>query len=223
MSEVGRTENGEQLLPGIGDRLRQARVEKGVSARAFARSLGVSPSLISQIELGKAVPSVGTLYAIVSKLGISLDELFFDVGKANGAAAGSRGPELGAIGGGGIVQRESARRSITLANGVRWERLTPDHDHDIDFLCVTYDVGAESCPEAALMRHSGKEYGLVLDGHLGATVGFTSFELAPGDSIAFDSHIPHRFWTIGGVPTRVVWTIVGRQGDSRFPGGRTVA
>ena len=49
-----------------------------MSLRALARDVGVSPSLISQIEHGKATPSVGTLYAIVSELDISFDELFFD-------------------------------------------------------------------------------------------------------------------------------------------------
>ena len=221
MSEAARTENAEQLPPGIGVRLRNARVQTGLSARAFARELGVSPSLISQIELGKAVPSVGTLYAIVTRLGISLDELFFDAERTEMSAAASARPGTRAhVNGDGIVQRAAERRTIDLANGVSWERLTPDHDYDVDFLSVTYDVGAESCPADALMTHSGKEYGLVLEGRLGATVGFRSYELVAGDSIAFESAVPHRFWTIGGVPCVVAWTIVGRQGDSRFPGGR---
>jgi hypothetical protein len=46
------------------------------------------------------------------------------------------------------------------------------------------------------------------------------YELEPGDSIAFDSVVPHRFWTVGDVPTRVAWTIVGRLGDARFPSNR---
>ena len=212
----------ESLPPGIGERLRQGRMEKGVSARAFARSLGVSPSLISQIELGKAVPSVGTLYAIVSSLGLSLDELFFDSVSRDGTSGepaeaqptSNRGE---VVGGGGVVQRALGRRAVTLANGVSWERLTPGHDYDVDFLCVTYDVGAQSCPKDALMTHSGKEYGLVLEGRLGATVGFVDYELGRDDSIAFDSTVPHRFWTVGDVPTRVAWTIVGRLGDPRFP------
>src|SRR5215813_496037 len=75
-----------ELAPGpVGERLREHRTEAGMSLRALARDVGVSPSLISQIEHGKATPSVGTLYAIVSELGISFDELFFD--EPRGAAA----------------------------------------------------------------------------------------------------------------------------------------
>lgn len=229
MSEAVRIEPVENLPPGIiGERLRQARTAKGVSARAFARSLGLSPSLISQIELGKALPSVGTLMAIVTSLGISLDELFFDPVSQDAVPSGPLGTQLSADrkdvpGEGGVVLRAPGRRSITLGNNVRWERLTPDHDYDVDFLYVTYDPGAESCPEDALMTHSGKEYGLVLEGRLGATVGFVSYELEPGDSIAFESALPHRFWTVGDVPTRVVWTVVGRLGDPRFPSNRPSA
>lgn len=225
MSEATHTDPPEQLPAGIGGRIRQARIAQGLSARAFARSLGLSPSLISQIELGKALPSVGTLFAMVSKLGLSLDEIFFDPDASEAAterAPAAQPPAEGAGPGegGGLVQRSSDRRSILLASGVRWERLTPDHDYETDFLEVTYGVGAESCPENAMMTHSGKEYGLVLEGRIGATVGFVSYELGPGDSIAFEAAIPHRLWTIGDQPSRVVWTIVGRQGDPRFTPGR---
>ena len=66
-------------LPGpVGERLREHRSDAGMSLRELARQVGVSPSLISQIEHGKATPSVATLYSIVSILDVSLDELFFD-------------------------------------------------------------------------------------------------------------------------------------------------
>ena len=48
-----------------------------MSLRHLAQRLGVSPSLISQIETGRARPSVSTLYAIAAELGVSLDELLF--------------------------------------------------------------------------------------------------------------------------------------------------
>src|SRR6478735_10244113 len=61
----------------IGDHLRQVRLARGLSLRALAGRVGVSPSLISQVETGRARPSVRTLYAIASELRISLDELLF--------------------------------------------------------------------------------------------------------------------------------------------------
>src|ERR1700749_2158946 len=83
------------LAEPVGEGLRKHRQEAGMSLRALAREVGVSPSLISQIEHGKATPSVATLYAIVSELGVSLDELFFD--QPRGAAAASDPEPSGAM------------------------------------------------------------------------------------------------------------------------------
>src|SRR3954454_22935429 len=60
----------------VGSRLRAERERQRISLRELARRLDLSASLISQVELGRATPSVGTLYASVSELGISLDEVF---------------------------------------------------------------------------------------------------------------------------------------------------
>ena len=63
-------------VPPIGARLRAERRRRGVSVRGLARDIGVSASLISQIETEKSSPSVSTLYAITTALGISIEELF---------------------------------------------------------------------------------------------------------------------------------------------------
>lgn len=65
-------------LEDIGSHLRAARTQHGISLREMARRIDVSPSFVSQVELGRAKPSVGTLYAFVSELGLSLDELMND-------------------------------------------------------------------------------------------------------------------------------------------------
>src|ERR1700733_4111879 len=59
----------------VGRRVREERLRQQIGVRELARRVGVSASLISQVELGKASPSVGTLYPIVNELGLSLDEL----------------------------------------------------------------------------------------------------------------------------------------------------
>ena len=189
-------------------RLRARREEKGMSIRSLAQRIGVSPSLVSQIETGKVNPSVGTLVAITTELELSLDVLFADV--VPPAATPGAGLDDGTP-----VLRTDERPALELETGVTWYRLTPRHEEDVDFLYVVYGVGGESCPPDAMMVHRGREYGLVLAGQLGATVGFESYELGPGDSIVFDARSPHRFWTIGDEPAVVVWTIIGRAGETR--------
>jgi transcriptional regulator with XRE-family HTH domain len=217
----------EALAEPVGEGLRKHRQEAGMSLRALAREVGVSPSLISQIEHGKATPSVATLYAIVSELGVSLDELFFDQPRG-AAASAAEAPQVMDPGedrfpsshwqapSEGPVLRAANRLSLTLATGVRWERLTASHDPGVEFLYCTYPIGGESAPADALVTHSGSEYGIILEGRCGATVGEDHYELETGDSIAFDSRTPHRIWNLNDDrPMVAIWTVVGRDGDPR--------
>jgi transcriptional regulator with XRE-family HTH domain len=188
---------------GVGQRLRAERESHGVSLRELARRLAISPSALSQIETGRSRPSVGTLYAIVSELGLSLDELF-----GSGRAAADAGPDEA----GSVVQRLDERKGIDLESGVRWERLTPQAERDSDFLHVVYEVGGASSRPGTHMRHMGREYGVVLSGRLRVTIGFDEeHELGPGDSITFDSTRPHRLENAGDVPVDAIWFVVGRR------------
>jgi len=228
-------------FPDLGEQIRARRAALGISVRELARRLAVSPSLISQIERGKATPSVGTLYAITTELRLSLDELFAAAhsdseveGKTAGAQAGPSGrgdttdvnaglrlldaerdahPIVPSLGPRRVVH-PNERRRIDLGSGVRWERLTDHSDPLVDFLYVVYEPGGASS-EGDLIRHSGREYGHVLSGVLEVTVGFDSHLLHPGDSISFESTIPHRLATVGDEPVEALWFVVGRSGDAR--------
>jgi transcriptional regulator with XRE-family HTH domain len=192
----------------VGSRLRQERERRGISLRELARRVGVSPSLVSQIELDRVNPSVSTLYALVSELGVTMSDVFGDAVPSSPRLPERRNGE-------GLVARAGTRNVINLASGVRWERLTEHSDPDVEFLHVVYPVGAESCAEDALVTHGGREYGYVTAGTLGVRVGFDEYELGTGDSIAFDSSSPHRLWTIGDEPAQAVWIVIGRAADPR--------
>ena len=201
-----------QAAPGqepshIGPRLRERREQMGLSLREVARRIGVSASLISQIERDKVNPSVSTLYALVQELRLTMGDLFATDGAASSALppVAPRTPLVTA----------DQRALITLASGVTWERLTPSSDPAFEFLHVVYEPGSESCPEDSLVTHGGKEYGYVISGRLGVRIGFDEYDLGPGDSISFDSSSPHRLWAIGDDPVKAIWVIVGRQSDSR--------
>jgi transcriptional regulator with XRE-family HTH domain len=190
----------------VGSRLRAERERLGIGLRELARRVGVSPSLVSQIELDRVNPSVSTLYALVTELGMTMSDVFVDARPEELAVNQQRE---------GLAETPETRRVINLASGVRWERLTRDSDPDVEFLYVVYPVGAASCPADALMTHGGREYGYVTSGLLGVQVGFEQYELGPGGSIAFDSSSPHRLWSIGDEPVHAVWVVIGREADPR--------
>ena len=198
-------------LGDLGSRLREERERARISQRELARRLGVSASLISQIESGQSKPSVSTLYAIVTELDVSLDDVFrvhddeLSIATAVGAESDSA-----------VVSRPvvhpTERHVVELDSGVIWERLTSHEHEDVDFLHVIYDVGGSSASDERLMRHPGREYGYVLSGRLGVQLGFERHELRPGDSIAFDSTTPHRLWNLGDEAVHGIWFVVGRDG-----------
>jgi transcriptional regulator with XRE-family HTH domain len=202
-------------VPPVGARIRQARLERGRSLRALAREVGVSASLVSQIETGKSQPSVSTLYAITTALGISVESLF-DAGEAAVvppvAAPGTVLHALAAFAAdpgrriGPVVTRDE-REVLELDSGVVWERLGHVPGTDVDFLRVTYRPGGSSSSSGGLMRHAGTEYGCLTSGELVLTLGFEEYTLRPGDAVCFESTTPHRYRNDGTEPAVGVWFV----------------
>ena len=206
---------------GIGHRVRDARAAAGMSVRELARRIDVSASHVSQVERGLASFSVRALYNVVSELGISMDSLFESGQELKAEPEEAPGVEHGALDEAMVVLRSSGRPVIPLPGGTRWERLTPQPEVGAEFIEVIYPPGLEqSTHPQDFIRHSSREYGLVLEGSLTVQVGFDKAVLHTGDSIAFDSVTPHRFWNETSHEVRAVWFIWDepRHGRCRQPG-----
>jgi mannose-6-phosphate isomerase-like protein (cupin superfamily) len=109
------------------------------------------------------------------------------------------------------VQRAGERQVLELESGVKWELLATSHEPDMDFIHHIYAPGGSSSAPGVLMRHTGREFGIVLRGRLGVTVGFDEYVLLPGDSILFDSTTPHRLHNEGDEEVHSIWMIYGRN------------
>jgi len=104
--------------PPIGQRIREERLRRGFNLRSLARAVHVSASHISQIETGKCRPSVSTLYAITTALGVSIDDIFAGAGtgltdlaasEVTAAAPVAIGPPaMAAVGSQGAAARHGA-------------------------------------------------------------------------------------------------------------------
>ncbi|GAA3846454.1 cupin domain-containing protein [Streptomyces coacervatus] len=213
-------------VPPVGARIRQARLARGVSLRALAREIGVSASLVSQIETGKSQPSVSTLYAITTALSISVESLFDthegsdayeDEAAVSPVVAASAAPatvlhSLAAFAADpgrriGPLVTPGERELLELDSGVVWERLGHVPGTDVDFLLVTYRPGGCSSSSGGLMRHTGTEYGCLTSGELVLTLGFDEYTLGPGDAVCFESTTPHRYRNDGAEPAVGVWFV----------------
>lgn len=213
-------------IPPVGDRIREERTRRGLSVRQLARDVGVSASLISQIENGRSRPSVSTLYAITQALGISVEDVFDTATEAVAptasvtpapsataatalpsvahALAATARPDLAL----GPLVRPDQREVLELDSGVTWERLGRIAGAHVDFMLVTYAPGSSSSSTGQLMRHPGDEYGYLISGALVVTLAFVDHELGPGDAISFPSSTPHRYRNDGESPAVGIWAVI---------------
>lgn len=221
---------GAEGADGIGRRLAAHRARRGLRVAELAREVGVTPSLISQIERGQSRPSVSTLFALAQALHVPVDAFFRESPQPGadpeGERPGSRGerragtdtpaaavPQGGAgtvpsdlpgVGGRYLVRKET-RAAIDIEGGVRWERLTRKTMDHLDFFELIYQPGAES--HSRQYTHPGIEMVLVMRGRLEITVGFERYRLGPGDSIDFPSSMPHRYVNNGDETAHAVTVI----------------
>lgn len=189
----------------IGTTIRDLRKTKNLSLREVARRSEVSAGHISQVERGLATPSVSLLYKISEVLGTRVDQLFSQ--EAGGELTPPeptpvRNEILPDI----SVVRHGERRKLRMESGVQWDLLTERPEANFSFRELSYPPGSTSADNNEFMRHSGREYGLVLEGELHLQLEFEDFVLQAGDSIAFNSSVPHRFWNPSDSETvKVVW------------------
>lgn len=217
------------VMDHLGSRLKTVRLKAGWTLRELARQAGVSPSFVSQIENGKSQPSVATLYEFAQLLNVSIDELFDPRGRAagrsepprargsNGATNPSNAWHPSEYANRVSVVHPSHRSSLTMADGVIWERLAATPEHAVNFMKITYAPGATSTAGGAPVSHEGYEYGYVLKGTLEIVVGAETFTLHAGESMGFDSMIPHVLRNVGDGEFEGIWFVHGRERAVRTP------
>jgi transcriptional regulator with XRE-family HTH domain len=173
----------------LGVRIRSVREVRGRSLRSVATEAGVSESFLSQVERGVANPSVASLRRIAEALGSSLGALF-------------EGPPQR-----GKLVRVGDRRQMKHPRR-SWEDylLSPTEARRLQVILSLIQPGAGSGPEA-YAHDSDEECVVVLKGRMEFWVGDEHYELEEGDSLLFESRIPHRNRNPGPTKAEVLWVI----------------
>jgi transcriptional regulator with XRE-family HTH domain len=177
----------------VGARIRQLRLGLGLSIRALAAETGFSPSLISQVECGHAMPSIGSLERIAMALGISLST-FFAEAEANAE---------------GLVRANARQKLTSTWSPVSIEALRPMKVPGmLEPILIVMAPGGRSgnFPPAPM----GEKFVLVLDGEVTLTLGGEVHGLSTGDAITFAAAVPHQLENTGAAPARVV-LVTGRR------------
>jgi len=167
----------------LGRNIRALRIQAGATLQDIATNVGVTVSLVSQIERGLANPSITNLRRIASSLGVPIATLFM-VGGEDGNLQGNGVAR-------GLVVRAHHRKALHVPeSSVVYELLTPDLSRKIEFLWIEYEAGSRDYEES--LSHPGEENALCLKGKVVVIVEGEEIFLDAGDSISFDSGRPHR-------------------------------
>ncbi len=174
-------------LETIGARIRDLRTKKGQTLQALAEFTGLSASMLSLVERGKASPSIGSLIVVASALDVHMSDLF--------AADhdGSRDP----------VSRASEQPIFETSQGVLRRVLREDRVRGVEIAVNEYAPQTGNSPVS--VHHAGFEYGVVLEGELTIELDGTEFILRPGDLISYESERSHRIWNYGSKRVRALW------------------
>ena len=164
----------------IGERIKQLREDQAVSLEDFARRVGVSPSVMNQIENHLVSPPLGTLIKIAHALNISVGD-FFGGEKASYTIV-RQGEQK-------KVSRFASKDGINY--GYTYESLGFDmkNRHMEPFLVTLQKSTMEA---KSLSSHPGEEFIYVLEGKVLVQLGDHSDVLNPHDSIYYDANLLHR-------------------------------
>lgn len=176
----------------FGDKLRKIRELKRITLKGLAEKIGVSESLISQIERNKVSPSIDTLLALAEELDVDLDYLFRDYKRSRKAT---------------VIKRKD--RSRLYRDGVTYEQLSiladGEEKHALEAVMLIIEPGKEKGSKD--FGHEGRELGLMIEGLGVLRYGDTEYPIEEGDSVNFASDIPHVLKNTGNRPLRAIWII----------------
>ena len=163
----------------LGKRIQSMRGERKMTCAELARTVGVSRSLISQIEHDTANPSIETLRRVAAALGVPIAALFEESAVRQN-----------------LVVRKDERKTLRVPKSkLVYQLLTPDLNRKIEFIWIELDPG-EKGPKTPF-AHDGEECAILLQGELHVWVNGEEHVLREGDSISFDSGLPHALANLG--------------------------
>lgn len=173
----------DELTKKLSKKLKDIRISKGLDQQTLAQRTGVGRSYISLIENGKKTAAVSTLALIADALGVGVGEFFEDT-------RNFRDPKLS-------LNKNTGSKPTAgkTSYGYTYTPLSIEKRNKImdPFLVrIEPDNKQKYC-----FSHKGEEFNFILQGKLKLTYEDQEIILESGDSVYFDSSIPHKLDLIG--------------------------
>jgi transcriptional regulator with XRE-family HTH domain len=181
----------------IGPKLRALRLKKSMGLVDLGKHTGLSPALLSKLERDKLYPTLPTLLRIALVFSVGLDYFFSDDSKRHVAS----------------VVRKDERIRLPERPGASDVAY---HFESLDFKCNERRTNAYFAEFEAVEpdrlrphQHPGSEFLHVMKGKLGLKIGVNDYQLESGDSIYFDSSVPHTYRRVGKAPCQAMIVTTG--------------
>lgn len=188
------------MLAIIGQIIRQLREENGITPEELSERAGIGIDKLAKIENNQATPSLGMLIRISRALGAKLGTLWGGKGEEDRAAAVVRRGEVETHP--AFVGNE-AERSGHLAFYALAQEKTDRHMEPLIVDVLPGETGSKT--ESKLRsEHSGEEFLYVLAGEVTLCYGDEIHRLGTGDSIYYNSVVPHSLVNESDAPARVL-------------------
>jgi len=176
----------------VGDKLKYLRLRRKMGLVELSRHTGLSPALLSKLEHGRLYPTLPTLSRIALVFSVGLEHFF----------SSEREKHVFAL------ARKKDR--LRFPESPELERTAFDFE-SLDFLATdrkfnAYFADFHSMPtdKVRVHQHPGVEFIYVLKGKLNLRIGAEQEVLEAGDSLYFDSQLPHGYSRVGNKPCSAI-------------------
>ncbi|GGS98305.1 helix-turn-helix domain-containing protein [Streptomyces chromofuscus] len=176
----------DDVLAGVGPRLRRIRKEREVTLAGLSEATGISVSTLSRLESGLRKPSLELLLPIAQAHQVPLDELV----------------------GAPPVSDPRVRAKPIVRHGRTYLPLTRQPGGLQAYKIVVPQQQADPSPRT----HEGYEWLYVMSGKLRVVLGDHDVVLVAGEAAEFDTRVPHWFGSTGEGPVEFL-SLFGPQGE----------
>lgn len=187
----------EQVIK-VGQKIKEMREKLGLSLKALSEKSGYSESILSQIENHLISPPLGALLTISKAFGISVGKLLGEKTEAPFVIVneGAEHP----------ISRVASKEGVNYGYTYMSLGIGKKDRHFEPFL-----ITLEPTPikQSGLSVHKGEEFIYVLEGSMEVQLKDFKEVLKKGDSIYYDSNIPHRVSCVGEKAAKILAIIWG--------------
>ena len=184
LADVLREDKETSVRDSFGMSVRKLREARDWSLETLAQATGQSPEFIGQVEDDEVTPPVSFLLSLARALRVDPGTFLREEEKT-------------------VIRSQRAEAFIRRTQNYSYQTLTPgaENDHLRAFIIT---IESKQAHKPVAYKHEGEEFILVMEGDLQLTLGAKVHHLRPGESIHFNSEIPHKLKSLSDEATRCV-------------------